>query len=113
MPLAWRTEDVAFGQWCPHVRVSEVEVVELECCHLPGAPNIQIRQELPAVSVNRYFDTLLAGELNLEDDGQGYANIGCIASLCSQWEVNPGPIPEGETKPLGRCGLPAQIFKTV
>ncbi len=107
--MTWRSEEDAFEQWCPHCIVEEVRIVELECCHLEGAPNIQIRQEALTISVNRVFDQIVGPDQGLiatnVDLGQGYSAISCVASLCSQWEISEEVIPEGQT-PLGRCGIP-------
>lgn len=108
MALLWRTEEEAHQQWCPHCLVAEVQIVTLECCHSMTGPPIEERQDALVVPVNRFFGSGGPGEINLQDAGQGYANVGCIASLCSQWEVRPGPIPEGQLEPSGRCGIPAQ-----
>ncbi len=106
--MTWRVPSVANTQWCPHCRLAEtVQIVELECCHPPGAQNPQIRQEAIARTANnREFLTTPLDEIDLIPSGTvAYSKIGCIADLCSQWEISLEIVPEGEEQP-GRCGIP-------
>jgi len=102
--MTWRVPSEANKQWCPHCRIHEVQIIEVECCHPVGSMNPMVRQEAVVIPVNRLFDSGGLGEINLQDDGQGYNNIACVADLCSQWEISLEVVAEGEEQP-GRCGL--------